>query len=101
MRSEEFLTNGKQSRIQNPLYTRKINFGILGVGMVSMHQQRPSRQQQQNSQRLILFRLKFLSENKVHSTATLAVMLPRFRSVTHEATAKAASTTYCGSIGRR
>ena len=99
MRREEFLTRRKQSRMQNLLHPRQINLRILGVGMVSVHQQRPSRQQEQNSQRLIFFR-----ENEVHSiVATLGGMFARlrFRSATHEATAKAASSTYCGSIGRR
>ena len=85
MRREEFLTDGKQSRMQNLLHSGQINLRILGVRMVSVHQQRPSRQQQQNNRRLIFFR-----ENEVHSTvATLAGMFARlrFRSATHEATA--------------
>ena len=88
--------------MQDLLHARQVDFRIFNEGMVSLDQQRGRRQQQQPKivQDLLLVRKNFHSPI---ATATFdgSIDSSRFHSATHDATAWAASTAYCGSMGRR
>jgi len=100
VRKEEFAPHREQLWMQNFLYSRQIDFRILGKGMVSLHQQgaHGQREQPKEIQRLVL--VGSHSMGAIATCGGIAANL-RFRSATQDAMAKAASTTYCGSIGRR
>jgi hypothetical protein len=57
MRCEKFPAHRKKFGMQNSFDAGQVDFRVFGVGMISLHQNRACRQQQQDAERLI-FRVR-------------------------------------------